>query len=224
MKHPILNRSIRSLLFVPLFLGTMAFADEAKMPTLRVDEQALKRDENSSYAPVIERVAPSVVTISTEVRADKLAKGNQRGMNDPMFRRFFGMPDLEDDATQPKKKAEPKSKKMIPAGLGSGVIVSPDGYILTNHHVVAEADEIKVTLADGKTEYTAKKVASDEGSDIAVIKIEATTLSPITFADSDKTKVGDVAIAIGTMAQGSPSLGTSSRRTRRLTPGTRAAR
>ncbi len=197
MKHPILTRSIRSLLFVPLFFGTMAFADEARMPALRVDEQALKRDEHSSYAPVIERVAPSVVTISTEVRADKLAKGNQRGMNDPMFRRFFGMPDLDDDAQQPQKKVEPKSKKMIPAGIGSGVIVSPDGYILTNHHVVAEADVIKVTLADGKTEYTAKKVASDEGSDIAVIKIEAATLSPITFADSDQTKVGDVAIAIG---------------------------
>lgn len=200
MKHQILSRSIRSLLLVPLILGTMAFAEEAKMPEVKVDEQVLKRDEHSSYAPIIERVAPSVVTISTEVLPDKMRRGARipdQGLNDPFFRRFFGLPDPEQPGSESPKKPESKGRKLVPAGLGSGVIVSADGYILTNHHVVADADEIKVILADGKTEYKAKRIASDEGSDIALIKVEATALSPITFADSDKTKVGDVAIAIG---------------------------
>ena len=195
MKHHILTRSIRSLLLVPFLLGSIAIAEEGKMPEIRVDEEQLVRDVHTSFAPIIERVAPSVVTISTEVQAGKVAKENERMLNDPFFRRFFGLPDSERE--KPEKKPDVKSRKLIPAGLGSGVVVSADGYILTNHHVVAEADVITVTLADGKTTFRAKKIASDEGSDIAVIKVEAKGLAPVTFADSDKTKVGDVAIAIG---------------------------
>lgn len=189
----ILTRSILSLVLAPLLMAAPAFAQETKLPTVRIDEQALKRDENSSFAPIIERVAPSVVTINTEMSASSMAKENDR-LSDPFFRRFFGLPD-EDDA--PRKKQEPKSKKLVPAGLGSGVVISADGYILTNHHVVNKAEAITVTLADGVTVYKAKTIASDEGSDVAVIKVEATNLSPITFADSDKARVGDVVLAIG---------------------------
>jgi serine protease Do len=195
MKQTILSRSIRSLLLVPVLLGSVAFAQETKMPALRVDSAELKRDENSSYAPVIEKTAQSVVTIETKVRGVRNARG-QRGLSDPFFRKFFGLPDMEEEDAAPKKAPE-KNGKLMPAGLGSGVIVSADGYILTNHHVVDGADEITVTLADGKTTHTAKKIASDKGSDIAVIKVEAKDLTPITFADSSKAKVGDVAIAIG---------------------------
>jgi serine protease Do len=85
----------------------------------------------------------------------------------------------------------------MPFGLGSGVVVSADGYIITNNHVVEQADEISVTLSDGRTELKAKKLGGDPGSDIAVIKVEATDLKPITFADSDKIKVGDVVLAVG---------------------------
>jgi serine protease Do len=198
MKQSILTRSIRSLLIVPLLLGAVAFAQETKMPEIRVDAQDLKRDDHSSYAPIIDRVTPSVVTISTEVSAEKAAaratRDKERMMNDPFLRRFFGLPDNEEPA--PKKAPVPSKKKFIRAGLGSGVIISADGYILTNHHVVAEADVITVTLSDSKT-HKATKIASDEGSDIAVIKIEASGLSPVTFADSEKAKVGDVVLAIG---------------------------
>ena len=196
MNSHILARSIRSLLVVPLLLGASVIAQDKKLPEIRVDEKALERDVHTSYAPVIERVSPSVVTIATQMRADKLNKSADRGADDRFFRRFFGLPDPGEDAPK-APKPESKNGKLVPAGLGSGVIVSADGYILTNHHVVNEADEIKVTLADGKTVHKAKKIASDEGSDIAVIKLEAGNLQPITFADSDKIKVGDVAIAIG---------------------------
>jgi serine protease Do len=192
MKQSILSRSIRSLLIAPTLLASAVIAQETKMPEIRVDSQDLKRDDHSSYAPIIERVTPSVVTISTEVTAGTISRSNER-MADPFFRRFFGLPELDEQ----KKPDAPKSKKLVPAGLGSGVIISADGYILTNHHVVAEAEVITVTLNDGKTTHKAKKVASDQGSDIAVIKIDAANLSPVTFADSDKAKVGDVVLAIG---------------------------
>lgn len=193
MNKRILTRSILSLIIAPLLLAAPAFAQETKLPAIRVDDQALKRDDHSSFAPIIERVAPSVVTISTEATAGSIAKENDR-FSDPLFRRFFGLPD-EDEGL--RKKPAAGAKKLIPTGLGSGVVISADGYILTNHHVVNKAEVITVTLADGITVKKAKKVASDEGSDIAVIKIDAENLSPITFADSDKARVGDIVLAIG---------------------------
>lgn len=185
--------TILSLIITPLLLAAPAFAQDAKLPAIRVDDQALKRDENSSYAPIIERVAPSVVTVSTEATTGSVAKESNR-FSDPLFRHFFGLPD-ENEA--PRKKPSTNSKKLVPTGLGSGVVISADGYILTNFHVVESAEVITVTLADGVTTHKAKRIAGDKGSDIAVIKVEATNLSPITFADSDKARVGDVVLAIG---------------------------
>ena len=187
--YPMNKRSILSLIITPLLLAAPAFAQEAKLPAIRVDDQALKRDENSSYAPIIERVAPSVVTISIEATAGNVAKEGNR-FSDPLFRHFFGMPDEKE---APRKNP----KKLIQTGLGSGVVISADGYILTNFHVVESAEVITVTLADGVTTHKAKRIAGDKGSDIAVIKVDATNLSPITFADSDKARVGDVVLAIG---------------------------
>jgi serine protease DegQ len=108
-------------------------------------------------------------------------------LNDPFFRHFFG--DQLDEQTD--KQNQPRS------GLGSGVIVSPDGYILTNYHVVEAADKIEVALNNGQ-KYKAKVVGSDPESDIAVLKIIAETKLPvITFAAPDSLKVGDVVLAIG---------------------------
>ena len=92
MNSHILARSIRSLLVVPLLLGASVIAQDKKLPEIRVDEKALERDVHTSYAPVIERVSPSVVTIATQMRADKLNKSADRGADDRFFRRFFGLP------------------------------------------------------------------------------------------------------------------------------------
>jgi serine protease Do len=137
----------------------------------------------SSYAPVVKSVLPSVVNISSS----KVVKArHEMGQMDPFFRQFFG--DDEGPFQMPKDRRE--------KSLGSGVIVSPEGYILTNNHVVDGATEVKVTLSD-KREYEAKIIGTDPKTDIAVLKIDASNLKPITLGDSSKVEVGDTALAIG---------------------------
>jgi serine protease Do len=109
--------------------------------------------------------------------------------NDPRFERFFG------DQFQRRTPQRPRSYQQ--RNLGSGVIITADGYILTNNHVVEGADEIKVKFEDSRKEFEAKVVGRDPQTDIAVLKIEADDLSHATFADSDNVRVGDVVMAIG---------------------------
>ncbi len=122
---------------------------------------------------------PSVVNVFTtkevKVPAHPL-------LNDPMFRRFFG------------DRFEEQTKRS--SSLGSGVIVSPEGYILTNHHVVAAADEIEIALADGR-KAKASIIGSDPETDLAVVKVNLKGLPSITFGRSDQAKVGDIVLAIG---------------------------
>src|SRR2546425_736164 len=106
--------------------------------------------------------------------------------DDPFFRQFFGPSGHENVPRERREQA-----------LGSGVIISEDGYILTNNHVVDGADEIKVVLADDKKEFDAKVIGTDPQTDIAVIKVEGKNLHAITITDSDKLEVGDVVLAIG---------------------------
>jgi serine protease Do len=134
---------------------------------------------NSSVAPIVKKVAPSVVKIEIKIGPKE---SNMGIPDDPFFRQFFG-----------------GNRRMIsPAqhGVGSGVIVTKDGYILTNNHVVNDADQVKVSLQDGRV-FTAKVVGKDPKSDVAVVKIDAHDLPAITFADSDKCEVGDLVLAIG---------------------------
>lgn len=137
----------------------------------------------NSYADMVARVAPAVVTVRSERRGR--AAQQHPFMDDPMFREFFGqrMPDMQ----QTPRRQE---------GLGSGVIVTGDGYLLTNHHVVDGADEIRVELSDRRV-LIAKVVGSDPPSDLAVLKIDATNLPVLPLGDSDKVRVGDIALAIG---------------------------
>jgi len=146
---------------------------------------AMEQGPLTSFAPVVKRAMPAVVNISSS----KVVKAQQmpRGMfDDPMFRQFFGgrMPETQ----QPKSQRE--------TSLGSGVIVSPDGYIITNNHVVDGATEVKVELSD-KEKYSAKIVGTDKYTDVAVLKIDKTGLPTLPFADSGKVQVGDVVLAIG---------------------------
>jgi serine protease Do len=138
----------------------------------------------TSYADLVTRVSPAVVTIRSTERARPAQQFPF--MDDPNFRDFFGdrMPQMQQ---QPPQRVQ---------GVGSGVIVNPDGYILTNHHVVDGAIEIKVELTDNRT-FTAKLVGSDPPSDLAVLKIDAKNLPTLTMGDSDKVRVGDPVLAVG---------------------------
>src|SRR5690242_13629010 len=137
----------------------------------------------TSYADLVSRVAPAVVTIRSTERAR--AAQQFPFMDDPNFRDFFG-----DRA--PQMQQQPQRVQ----GVGSGVIVNSDGYILTNHHVVDGAVEIKVELTDNRT-FTAKLVGSDPPSDLAVLKIDAKDLPTLQLGDSDKVRVGDPVLAVG---------------------------
>jgi len=196
--------SSRIGLILPILLGAafapLTQAQETKpdpTPALKVDPTPLPQGAFSSFAPIVEKVSPSVVTIATSKMIKQQAQNPN--FNDPMFRRFFGIPDPEeqpDESPAPKGRGGKKHPQML--GLGSGVIVSADGLVLTNNHVIEGADEIMVTIGNEHHEYKAKKIGTDPSTDIAILKIEPNVkLHPITFADSDKTRVGDIAIAVG---------------------------
>src|SRR5256885_430551 len=139
-------------------------------PKVMVEEAPLSRDvkARTSFAPVIKKVAPSVVNISSSMTIHE--RGNRNPLlEDPFFRRFFG--DDSMDQSQPRdRKAQ---------SLGSGVIVSADGYILTASHVVEGADKVKVSLASGERDFEAKVIGTDPPTDVAVLKIEAKKDFPV---------------------------------------------
>ena len=134
-----------------------------------------------SYAGVVNRVSPAVVTVLPEKRMR--TPRQHPFLNDPFFRDFFG-----DALPQPQPRRE--------RGLGSGVIVSNDGHILTNHHVVDGAEQIRIELVDRRT-FDAKVVGSDPRSDLAVLKIDAKDLPTLALGNSDQVQVGDVVLALG---------------------------
>ena len=190
---------------IALLLALPVLADdlEKKEPTVNVDPTPVlpKPGITTTFAPIVEKVSPSVVTISTSRMVNGSERRQNPMLNDPMFRRFFGLPepDENEDATPaPKRKnARPEKLHKEPMGLGSGVIVSPDGHILTNNHVIADATEIIVKLGKNAKEYKATKIGTDPESDLALLKIEGKDLPAVTFADSDKMRVGDVVLAVG---------------------------
>ena len=136
----------------------------------------------NSYAEVVGKVSPAVITI----RADRRVRTPQQFpfMDDPFFRGLFG------------NRGQQQPQEELQQALGSGVIVSADGYILTNHHVVDGAENIKIDMNDGRT-LEAKLIGSDPPSDLALLKVNASGLTFMTPGDSDKVRVGDVALAIG---------------------------
>jgi serine protease Do len=163
-------------------------AEERPPVNLVVDARPLDREGRSttSFSPVVKKVSPSVVRVETVARARTAAaeRGPQFGL--PWFRGPRGNSDLPfRPDTTPRQR-----------GMGSGVIVTADGYLLTNHHVVDGADEVKVSLPDGR-EFNAKVVGKDPKTDVAVLKIEATDLPFLELADSDLIEVGDLVLAVG---------------------------
>ena len=174
-------------------------ANEVKTdPVFSLDHSPITRAEGAnalSYSSVVKKVRPSIVSISTsktvQVSNNIFEFGD--GMSpfgDDIFRRFFG----DRGFSQPQQREPQKQKR---TGLGSGVIVTKDGYILTNNHVVEDGDEIKVTLNGDDKEYDAKLIGGDPRSDIAILKIEANDLPEAVLGDSDNVEDGDVVLAFG---------------------------
>jgi serine protease Do len=165
----------------------------AKASDLNVamQETPVPRDglPRGSFAPVVDKVSPAVVKIETTSTIKGISLQRFPGLNEPFWRQFFGNQFGRD---LPPRSLGPE----IEHGLGSGVIVTKDGYILTNDHVVDNARQVKVTLPDGR-QFTARVVGRDPKTDIAVVKIDADHLPTVLMADSGKVKVGDVVLAIG---------------------------
>ena len=167
-------------LFLTAAIATVHYVASAKetAAAVRVDSQPVNRAPGSgnSYAPIVKKIAPGVVNIYSS-RTVKQQYLRTPQWNDPYFRQF--------------------EKNRREDWLGSGVIVTADGYILTANHVVKDADEIKVVISTNKTEYSAKIIGKDPATDIAVLKIDAKDLPAVTLGDSDQLEVGDVVLAIG---------------------------
>ena len=136
-----------------------------------------------SYAGLVDQISPAVVTIRSERRVRSVS---QQVPDDPLLREFFGE----------RFRQQPNRPERRQGGLGSGVIVRADGYILTNDHVVDGADQVTVELTDGRS-LQAKVVGSDAPSDLAVLKVEGSNLQTLTLGDSDNVRVGDVVLAVG---------------------------
>lgn len=153
----------------------------AQIPAM-AGRPAAAGDDRPSLAPLLKRVTPAVVNIAVTSTAS--AAPPNPLLEDPFFRRFFGAPGQMPES-QPRQS------------VGSGVIIDAEkGYVFTNHHVVADADEISVTLTDRRT-IRAELVGSDQGTDVALLKIDADDLTALPLADSDKLEVGDFVLAIG---------------------------
>lgn len=170
------NLIVLSTLICGLLLGSSAFPQDLgkrpSSPNVAVDKSPLTRSTGTitSFAPIVDAIAPSVVSVYTSktVKVPRELRQNFGGV---------------------------KSGELH--GLGSGVIVSDDGFILTNNHVTDGADEILVSIGLDRKEYKAKKIGTDPATDLAVLKIDAKNLPAITFADSDKVRVGDIVLAVG---------------------------
>jgi serine protease Do len=197
---------VGALLATTGFLGIKAATTHSENPPATIktaprSPEAARR----GYSGIVKKVVPAVVNISSTrmvggdestsmrrqhgQREQQQMPGGDQGMQglDPLFRQFFGnnMPGFNNVPKERREKA-----------LGSGVIVSPEGYILTNNHVVDHATEVTVTLSD-KREMKARVIGTDPRTDIAVLKIDGSNFPSLTLADSSKVEVGDIVLAIG---------------------------
>jgi Do/DeqQ family serine protease len=166
--------ALLSLAIAVVSLGPAATAQERRLPSS-------PNEVRLSYAPIVQQVAPAVVN----VYAAKTVANQNPFFDDPIFRRFFG-------------GGGPGGGDQVQRSLGSGVVVDPSGLVVTNHHVIEGADQIKVSLAD-KREFEAEVVLDDQRSDLAVLRLKAQggRFPAVEFGDSDSLQVGDIVLAIG---------------------------
>ncbi|AMO99409.1 peptidase Do family protein [Collimonas arenae] len=157
------------------------------------------------FTEIVEKTGPAVVNIRT---TERVKSGSSQGdADDPsdaemqeFFRRFFGVPipgKPSPQAPSPRgRKGDPKQQEEVPRGVGSGFVISADGYVMTNAHVIDGASDVYVTLTD-KREFKAKVIGADTRTDVALLKIDGKSLPLLVMGDSDKIKVGEWVLAIG---------------------------
>lgn len=182
MKKILLSLSLASCLFA----ASISF-NEADSSANRVSP-SVGNNTILSYHDAIKDAKKAVVNISTSKTITRSASPLDDFFDDPYFKQFFDFP---------QRRGKKEKEKEVVSSLGSGVIISKDGFIVTNNHVVDGADTISVTLPDSDKEYKAKLIGKDPKTDLAVIKIEANNLSAITFTNSDDLMEGDVVFALG---------------------------
>jgi len=153
------------------------------------------------FSDMVEKVGPAVVNIRTteKVKSEPGAPGSEDEEMQEFFRRFFGVPMPRQPNPAPRGRTpapQQQEEQVVPRGVGSGFIISADGYVMTNAHVVEGANEVYVTLTD-KREFKAKIVGVDKRTDVALVKIEGNNLPRLTIGDSDKVRAGEWVVAIG---------------------------
>jgi serine protease Do len=187
MKGHISKSTAALFAVIALLVGALVVTVSSpnRIPVLADTSRVAESGPITTFAPVVKRAMPAVVNISSsKVVKEQSEQGNM--FDNPLFRQFFGgrMP----QATPPRSERA--------TSLGSGVVISQDGYIITNNHVIDGATDVKVSFAN-KEEYPAKVVGSDKYTDVAILKINKTGLATLPFADSGRAEVGDVVLAIG---------------------------
>ena len=196
MKTAVFSRAHFAGLFVPLLMsaGAWAIAPPASAQPAPVVRTL------PDFTDLVDQVSPAVVNIRTMERAH--AKAGDDGAMDPemqeFFKRFFGvpMPNLPRPGQRPNRPAPQAPDEEVPRGVGSGFILSADGYVMTNAHVVDGADEVIVTLTD-KREFKARIIGADKRTDVALVKIDATGLPFVKVGDVGRLRVGEWVMAIG---------------------------
>lgn len=186
----------QSIVSIVAFLFLSVLAGQAKSFDLPLDSTPMDRDDPkylTSYAPVIKPAKEAVVSVHS-ARILKVIRSGGMDPREELIRRYFGLP-------LPRQEAPTIEERRVPQGIGSGVVISAEGYILTNNHVISTedgeaADEILVELNDGR-ELSAQLVGRDPQSDLAVLKVDAENLPFLPIADSGQLEVGDVVFAIG---------------------------
>jgi serine protease Do len=178
-KHILLS----TLLSASLLANSISFENAPLNPKHRLPNG---KNEILSFNEILKEPMQSVVNIATKTIINN-RQGQNRLFNDPFFQKFFGQGEVPQQQT-PQKRDN---------ALGSGVIISKDGYIVTNNHVLTDADEISVTIQGSDKIYIAKVIGKDKDSDLAVIKIDAKNLQPIRMGHLQELRLGDVVFAIG---------------------------
>lgn len=190
--HP-LSRTFSTLLFAAALFSIVPVG-------LSVPASAAAAAALPDFTDLVDRVGPGVVNIRTTERSKAMQPGAPGSEDEEMqefFRRFFGQPGPRQQPAPRGRRPMPQQEdQQVPRGVGSGFIISSDGFVLTNAHVVEGADEVFVTLTD-KREFKAKIIGTDRRTDVALVKIEGTDLPRLTMGDSSRLRVGEWVIAIG---------------------------